>query len=155
MKIGIISSEGGHLAEAFNFREILEGHDVFLVTYRVPHAESFSDNIVKRYYFLRMGATNIVLFFNMILNVFMIFKIFFREKPDILYSAGSEIAIPAFYIGKFFFKTRLIFIETITKVTEGSKTGRAVYSITDIFIVPWRELLRVYGKRAIFLGSII
>jgi len=155
MKIGVISSEGGHLVEALNLLKGFKGHEMFLVTYKVFHVENFKDDRIKRSYYLRMGATNLILFFNTILNSIRLFLIFIKEKPRVLYSTGSEIAIPAFYIGKLFFGTKLIFVETITKVTEGSKTGRFVYPVTDLFIVPWKELLGAYGKKAKFMGQLI
>jgi len=155
VKIGIISSEGGHLVEALNLIEAFKGHEIFLVTYKVFHVENFKDERIKNTYYMRMGATNLILFFNMILNSFKMISIFLKEKPDVLYSAGSEIVIPAFFIGKLIFRTKLIFVETITKVTEGSRTGRLVYPITDLFIVPWKELLSVYGKKAEFRGKVV
>ena len=155
MKIGIISSEGGHLVEALNLIDAFKEHELFLVTYKVFHVEKFSDKRIKRIYYVRMGATNLVLFFNMILNSIKFFHIFLKERPAVLYSTGSEIAFPAFYIGKFFFGTKLVFVETITKVKEPSKTGRVVYPITDLFIVPWKELKDVYGKKAQYAGRVI
>ena len=155
MKIGIISSEGGHLVEALNLIDAFRGHKIFLVTYKVFHVEKFTDSRIKTVYYLRMGATNMVLFFNMIFNSIRLIYIFFKEKPAVLYSTGSEIAIPAFYLGKFLFGTKLIFIETITKVKEASKTGRIVYPITDLFIVPWKDLLNAYGTKARYLGRVV
>jgi len=155
MKVGIISSEGGHLIEALNLIDAFKGQDIFLVTYRVFHVKNFSDSKIKRTYYLGMGATNLALFFNMILNSIKLIYIFLKERPSILYSTGSEIAIPAFYLGKFLFRTKLVFVETITKVKEPSKTGRIVYPITDMFIVPWKDLLNVYGKKAQYLGKVI
>ena len=155
MKVGIISSEGGHLIEALNLIDAFKGQDIFLVTYKVFHVKNFSDSRIKRTYYLRMGATNIVLFFNMILNSIKLIYIFLKERPNVLYSTGSEIAVPAFYLGKFLFRTKLVFVETITKVKEPSKTGRIVYPITDLFIVPWEDLLNVYGKKAQYLGKVI
>jgi len=155
LKIGIISSEGGHLVEALNLIEAFKGHEIFLVTYKVFHVENFKDERIKRAYYLKVAPTNIVLFFNMILNSIKLIFIFLKERPKVLYSTGSEIAVPAFYIGKFLFGTKLIFVETITKVTDASRTGKIVYPVTDLFIVPWRELLSAYGGKAKFLGSLV
>src|SRR4030042_2652628 len=145
MKIGMISSEGGDLIEALNVIDAFRGHSVFSITYDVPHIKDFEDKRIERSYFVGMGKTRFRLFFRLLLGSFKFILVFASEKPDILFSTGSEIAIPAFYIGKYLFGAKLVFIETIAKFYEPSNTGKWIYPIADLFIVPWESLLRAYG----------
>lgn len=87
-------------------------------------------------------------------NAIEIIKIFAREKPDVLFSTGAEIAIPAFYLGKFLFGAKLIFLESIARIKDISLTGKAIMPIVDLFLVQWEELSRKY-KKAKFWGRLI
>jgi UDP-N-acetylglucosamine:LPS N-acetylglucosamine transferase len=77
-----------------------------------------------------------------------------KEKPDALFSTGSEIAIPAFYIGKFLFGAKLIFLESIARIKDISLTGKVLLPIVNLFLVQWEELLHKY-KKAKFWGRVI
>jgi UDP-N-acetylglucosamine:LPS N-acetylglucosamine transferase len=88
-------------------------------------------------------------------GVVKIFLILLKERPDILFSTGSEIAAPAFYLGKFFYRTRLIYLECSAQVYRPSLTGRFIYPITDLFLVQWEPLLKRYGPKAKYVGGLI
>jgi UDP-N-acetylglucosamine:LPS N-acetylglucosamine transferase len=88
-------------------------------------------------------------------GILKILYIFVRERPRILFSTGAEIAIPSFYIGKFVFHTRLIYLECSAQVYNPSLTGRWVYPISDLFLVQWEPLLTQYGSRAKYVGGLI
>ena len=62
------------------------------------------------------------------------------------------MAVPFFYIGKLMGK-KLIYIEVFDRIDKSTLTGKLVYPITDIFIVQWEEMKKVYPK-AINLGCI-
>ena len=70
-------------------------------------------------------------------------------------STGSEIAILAFFLGKFFFRTKLIFLETVTRPKTPSFTARIVYPMTDLFLVQWETLLEKFGPKAQYRGRIL
>lgn len=88
-------------------------------------------------------------------GVVKIFMILLKERPDILFSTGSEIAAPAFYFGKFLFRTKLIYLESSAQVYQPSLTGRFVYPIADLFLVQWKPLLKRYGPKAKYVGGLI
>ncbi len=155
MKIGIICSEGGHLIEALNVIEAFEGSDIFLITYNASHVGSVIQGKLDRVYKISYSVSNLMLFFKLVLNTFKMYRIFRKEKPDVLFSTGSEIAIPAFIIGKVLFGTKLIFLETIAKFNKPSGTGKMLFGISDKFIVPWKSLKKTYGDKAEFYGELI
>jgi beta-1,4-N-acetylglucosaminyltransferase len=82
------------------------------------------------------------------------FGILLRERPKLIVSTGSEIAIPAFYLAKLF-RIKTIFIESWARVIEPSGTGRLVYPVADVFLVQWECLLPKYGKKAKYEGAVI
>ena len=89
------------------------------------------------------------------MGILRIFLTFLKERPAILFSTGAELAIPSFFIGKFFFRTKLIYLECSAQVYHASLTGRLVYPIADLFLVQWEPLLGQYGPRAKYVGGLI
>jgi UDP-N-acetylglucosamine:LPS N-acetylglucosamine transferase len=145
-KIGLICSAGGHFTEMLQLREAFKGHRIFVITYR----EKATLNQENTYYLETWRSPT-----GFIVGLIKIFIIFLKEKPDILFSTGSEIAVPPFYLGKFFFRTKLIYLECSAQVYQPSLTGRCVYPITDLFLVQWEFLLKKYGPKAKYVGGLI
>ena len=157
-KIGIITSSGGHLTEALSTIEAFQGQDVFLVVHNFPSLKEIQLEEVRRIYrlWIILGySSRIGVLLTAFANVFQFIRIFWIEKPSILFSTGAEIALPAFYIGKVLFGARLVFLETLTRVKEFSYTGRLIYPIVDLFLVQWPELLRKERPRAVYRGRLI
>ena len=75
-----------------------------------------------------------------------------KEKPDVIISSGTAVAVPFFYIGKLF-GAKTVYIEVFDRIDKPTVTGKLVYPVTDKFIVKWEEMKKVYPK-AINLGSI-
>jgi beta-1,4-N-acetylglucosaminyltransferase len=146
-KIGLICSAGGHYTEMLQLWEAFEEHPKFLLTYR----EVATMDRKGTYYIDNLFKSPIAFVKGMV----KIFMILLREKPDTLFSTGSEIAAPAFYFGKFLFRTRLIYLECSAQVYRPSLTGRFVYPIADLFLVQWEPLLKRYGPMAKYVGGLI
>ena len=146
-KIGLVCSAGGHYTEMLQLWEAFEEYPKFLLTY-----QEMTTKDQKGAYFVENIFRGPLAF---IKGVGKIFMILLKERPDILFSTGSEIAAPAFYFGKFLFGTKLIYLECSAQVFLPSLTGRCVYPITDLFLVQWEPLLRKYGPKAKYVGGLI
>ena len=91
----------------------------------------------------------------LIMTLIKAVKILLKEKPDVIISTGGgEIAVPFCYIGKVL-GAKVIFIETLTRLTTPSGGGKLVYPIADLFLVQWESLLNRYGKKAKYWGKVI
>ena len=157
-KIGIVTGSGGHLTEALSVIEAFKGHDVFLVVHNFPSLREIQLEEVKRIYRLRIlfGYSSLfAIFLTAFVNLFQFIWIFREEKPSVLFSTGAEIAVPAFYVGKIFFRTQLIFLETLTRVKNLSYAGKVLYPIVDLFLVQWPELLEKAGPKAVYGGRLL
>lgn len=157
-KIGIVTGSGGHLTEALSTLEGFKGHEVFLVVHNFPSLREIQLEEVKKIYRLRilLGYSSLfAVFLTAFVNLFQFIRIFWKEKPSILFSTGAEIAVPAFFVGKIFFRTRLIFLETLTRVKDLSYAAKVLYPIVDLFLVQWPELLEKAGPKAIYGGRLI
>jgi beta-1,4-N-acetylglucosaminyltransferase len=167
MKIGIACSAGGHLTQALSLLEAFRGNECFLILQNFPAVKKFNPPQFARTYHLRILLNYafgirvtpwhtlwLGVYITLLENTFEIIKILMREKPDILFSTGSEIAIPTFYIGKFLFGAKLIYLESVARMKEISFTGRLLMPIVDLFLVQWEELAQKY-KKAKFWGRVI
>lgn len=127
--------------------EAFEGYSYFIITYK---EESVSGQ--KNTYYLKNIARGPLAF---LVGVVRILVILLKERPDIIFSTGSEIAITPFYFGKFLLRTKLIYLESGAQVYHPSGTGKFVYPITDLFLVQWEALLKRYGPKATYVGGLI
>lgn len=84
------------------------------------------------------------------ISFFQGLKVVLQERPSAIISCGPSTALPVFLAGKLG-GAKLIFIESWSKITTRSITGKLVYPLTDIFLVQWKELLPLY-KKAVYRG---
>jgi len=146
VKICLVCSHGGHLTEILQLNEAFEGHETFFITYN-----SVRTRQLERKYLLRNIGTNPLVMARAFLSML---RILLREKPKLIISTGSEIAIPAFYLAKIL-RIKTIFIESWTRVDRPTGTGKIVYPVSDVFLVQWERLLSKYGKKARYEGAIL
>jgi UDP-N-acetylglucosamine:LPS N-acetylglucosamine transferase len=147
MKIALVCSSGGHLTEMLLLMEAFEGYDPFFITYK----NSVTEQLNYRKYLTPNIGTNM---WKMIKTFYQTFKILRKEKPDLIVSTGSEIAIPSCILAKFM-GIKTIYIESWCRVKTKSGTGRLVYYFSDVFLVQWPDLARKYGKKASYKGAVI
>ena len=149
MKICLACSHGGHLTETLQLLKAFEGYDIFFATYNSLRNDEVK-NIARAYFTENIGYN----IWRMIKACFWALGILLREKPAVIISLGAEIAIPFFYLGKLM-GSKTIFIEGLARVTSASGTGKIVYPVSDIFLVQWEPLLKIYGRKARYEGSVI
>jgi len=134
------------LTEILELREAFDGHKTFFITYDSVRTRKLE----HKYLLHNIGKNPLVMAYDSV----AIFRILCKEKPRLIVSTGSEIAIPAFYLAKLF-GIKTIFVETWTRVVQPSGTGRLVYPVADIFLVQWERLRAKYGKKAKYEGAIV
>lgn len=147
MKVSLVSDSGGHLTELLQLEDAFSGHETFLITF----TEVFTKDL-KGAYLLREYRSFVL---TCITVFFRTFLIFLKERPKVIVSTGSYIAIPVFLLGKFFFGAKLIYVESVAQVCVPSMTGRIAYWLSDLFLIQWDSLLDKYGKKARFAGGLI
>lgn len=148
MKACMVGSSGGHLTHLVLLKQFWENEDRFWVTFDKEDARS-ALNHEKVYHCYFPTNRNIK---NLIRNTFLAIKILRKEKPDVIISSGAAVAVPFFYIGKLM-GIKTVYIEVFDRIDKSTMTGKLVYPVTDLFIVQWEEMKKVYPK-AINLGGI-
>lgn len=146
LKVCLTCSHGGHLNELLQLQEAFDGSETFYFCY-----DADTTRRLERAYLVPNMARNPLEFLK---NLMRVYRIFRKERPDLIFSTGAEIAIPVVIVGKLF-RARTIYVECGAQVVHPSVTGRLMYWMADAFFVQWPELLAAYGPRARYAGSLI
>ncbi|CAG5706733.1 putative glycosyl transferase enhancer [Streptococcus pneumoniae] len=148
MKVCLVGSSGGHLTHLYLLKPFWKDRERFWVTFDKEDARSILENEIfyPCYYPTNRNLKNLIK------NTILAFKILRKERPDIIVSSGSAVAVPFFYLGKIF-GAKTVYIEVFDRIDAPTMTGKLVYPVTDRFIVQWEEMKKVYPK-AINLGGI-
>lgn len=80
------------------------------------------------------------------------FSIVMNSKSIGIVSAGPSLTVPLF-IWALIYRKKRIFVESWSRVTKESTTGRICYYISDLFFVQWPELISKYPM-AIYAGRL-
>ena len=81
------------------------------------------------------------------------FWVLLRVRPSAILSTGPDIAVPIAILGKVL-GSKIIFVETGSRVKTLSMTGRIMYRLADLFFVQWTQLAERL-PRAIFAGRLV
>ncbi|UCD20852.1 MAG: capsular biosynthesis protein [archaeon] len=146
MKILLVAASGGHVEEILGLCKHLKGHDISFFTFDDRHLKSlkYTQHLTQD---PRRNPLKLLKIF------FKSLKILSKEKPDVIISTGGQISAIIGVLSKLF-KTKLIYIETSSRITSPSQTGKILYPFSDLFIVQWKPLLKVY-KKAKYGGLLI
>jgi beta-1,4-N-acetylglucosaminyltransferase len=158
MRLLIVLGEGGHTTELLRLVDLLG--DRYDYHYVVCKEDNLSADRIKcpgpihslsRPRGKRTGTLKAI--FRTILVGIQSLWVFFRVRPDAVLSTGPAISVPVSISGKLF-GARIIFVETGSRVTALSMTGRIMYRWADLFFVQWPQLAEKL-PRAIYAGRLI
>ena len=149
MKLALVSSHGGHLTQMLMLAPAFEGHRWFYVTYRCARTEALAAR--ETVYLLPNIGTNLL---RMVWAFLRAVGILLRERPDVIVSTGSEVAIPFSWVGKLL-GAQVVYVETWSRVHSHTGTGPLVYPVADLFLVQWPEVLQHYGSKARYVGGLV
>lgn len=147
MKICLAASAGGHLTELLQLEESWKGDEYFFVSDERLNAIQLSKR--DRVYFVSCPRRNPL---KLLVNFVQSFRIFLKEKPQVVISTGADTAIPICLIAKLFGK-KIIFFESFCRIHSPSLSGKIMYPLTKEFFVQWKENLEFFPK-AKYAGSV-
>ena len=148
-RLCLIASAGGHFAELMCLQEVWRAYPCFWVTSSFAALPGGPGSGTRRHLIID-PQRNALKFFR---NAIQALRIFLRERPDVVVTAGSGIGVPLCLWAKLFGR-KIVFIETAAAVKDLSLTGRIMYPIADLFLVQWRSLTVRY-PRAVFGGAFL
>jgi beta-1,4-N-acetylglucosaminyltransferase len=157
-KVLIMLGMGGHTSQILRLVDMISEN--YEYEYIIGHDDQTSMKKIKfpgKIYRMknpRLMKNNslIPVFFNMFATTIDAFKILIKSKPKVIISAGPSFSIPTFWIAKLFGK-KTIFIESWVRVHNKSLTGKLVYPVSDLFLVQWESMKKVYPK-SVYAGRL-
>jgi UDP-N-acetylglucosamine:LPS N-acetylglucosamine transferase len=150
VRIGLVGSSGGHLAQLLVLRPWWGDHERFWVTFDKPDARSAL--VGERSYWCHFPTNRNLP--NLLRNTWLAVKVLRRERPDVIVSTGAAVAVPFFLVGKLLFRCHTVYVEVVDRVDHPTLTGRLVRPLTDRFLVQWPEQTRLY-RGAIEIGRLM
>ncbi len=145
-KVCVVSSCGGHLTEVRALRPAYEGH---------PHFYVLNDRVLLppdmegKTYFIRHSERDLLFLVNLV-DAWRILRL---ERPAVILSTGAGPVVPFALVGKLL-GIPTLFVETFTRITAPSLTGRIMYRLADRFVYQWPALSR-YFPRGVFGGTVV
>jgi UDP-N-acetylglucosamine--N-acetylmuramyl-(pentapeptide) pyrophosphoryl-undecaprenol N-acetylglucosamine transferase len=141
--IHLAASLGGHLELLTGAREAFAGFDRVWVTSEGAKAEALRAEGERVEVLPRMDRANVAP------AAFVRgAALALRERPRVVVTSGAGVVAP-FCATSRALGARLIFVETMARVTSGSATGRALARIAHAVAVQWPELRATYPRAVV------
>jgi UDP-N-acetylglucosamine:LPS N-acetylglucosamine transferase len=145
-KICLVSSSGGHWEQLQRLKPLLEQYEGFFVSEKTMFSCS------AKYLLKQTDLKDKQMIPKLLSNMMKACIIWRKEKPDLIITTGTLAALP-FYLLARLFRKKFIFIETFSRIYDGTKAGRLMYGHSDMFIIQWESLRSSYPN-AVYGGSI-
>ncbi len=139
LKVCIVSSCGGHLTEV---RRLKPAYDAYEHFYVLNDKALLPADMEGRTLFITHAERD----WRVLKNIREAIAILARERPQVILSTGAGPAVPFALVGRLFFGTRVVFVETITRIDRPSLTGRLMYYLAHDFFYQWQGLARWFPK---------
>lgn len=146
-KICIVSSCGGHLTEVRCLRSAYGQHPHFYV---LNDQALLPADMKGKTWFIAHSERD----WKFLLNLGEAFRILWKERPAVILSTGAGPVVPFALIGRLFFGTRVVFVETITRIEKPSMTGKIMYHLAHDFFYQW-ESLRPFFPKGTYGGPLL
>ncbi len=150
MRICIVSSAGGHLVQCLKLLPIFKKHEVSVITFEKTPLKTLLKGL--KAYLIENPKRNpikYIIFTPKFLNILI------KEKPNVVITTGAGVAVPICIFAKLFFNSKIIFIESFSRIYKPSSTGKILYNFADLFFIQWPKLRTKYGEKAIYAGSLL
>lgn len=153
-KVLFIASTGGHLNELMQLNPLFNKYNYYIITEKDKSTIDLKKIYNTRISYLKYGTRKnyfrypFIFIFNCLKSIYLYIKI----KPKYIITTGTHTSVPICYLGKLF-GSKIIFIETFANINTRTLSGKLIYPISNLFIVQWEEMLKLYPK-AVFGGSI-
>ena len=149
-KVCFAASSGGHLEQLYCLKPLMKEYPSFIITEKTVYKPK--DIGIKTYFLKQVNRKEKLVLIYMLYNLLLTFRIFIKEKPDVIITTGVLATVPMCMIGKLF-KKKIIYIESFAKMKDATVTGKLMYPIADEFYVQWESMLQVFPK-AKYVGGI-
>ena len=146
-RLCLVSSSGGHWEQLQKLQPLIDKYDGFMVTEKTQFQEN------AKYFMMQTDLKDRFMPFKMAINSLRSLAIWIKERPDFVITTGALCSYPVCIIAKKIFKSKIIYIESFARCDTVSLTGKLMIKHADLFIVQWKEMLKLLPK-AVYGGGI-
>ncbi|WP_436698937.1 UDP-N-acetylglucosamine--LPS N-acetylglucosamine transferase [Nocardioides sp. BYT-33-1] len=148
MRVLLVSSSGGHLAQLLCLRPWWEKHERHWVTFDTEDAVAKlqGEDVTWAHH---PTTRNLV---NLGRNAKQARAVLARFGPDLVVSTGAAVAVPYFWL-RHRRHTSSIYLEVYDRVETPTLTGRLCRPASDLFLVQWPEQQRLY-RSSVLVGGL-
>jgi UDP-N-acetylglucosamine:LPS N-acetylglucosamine transferase len=149
MRVMLVCSSGGHLAQLHRLRPWWQKNDRVWVTFPSAQAASLlrGEHVEFAFHPTTRNAVNALR------NLRLAFRLIRAERPDVVISDGAGVAFP-FFLASRMLSVRTVYLEVYGRISGGTLTGRLCYPLSDLFLLQWPEQARSY-PRGELIGCLI
>ena len=131
----LVCSTGGHLLQLVALESAWSGFSRVWVTFDKSDARSLlrDEQVLYAY-----GPTNRSIK-NLLRNLGVAWRTVRRVRPEVVLTTGAGIAVPFAWVGRLY-GARVVYVESLTRITGPSLSYRLIRPIADRRYVQWEEL---------------
>lgn len=149
MRILLVSSAGGHLAQLLLLRSFLDKHECTWVTLDKPDAR---ERLAGERVYWAHGPTNRAAR-KAVRNLSLASRVFREVRPDIVLSNGAGVALPFFLVARAR-GVPSVFFEVYDRIDTPSLTGALLAPLATRVVAQWPDQLEAY-PHADLLGPML
>lgn len=149
MRVLLVCSSGGHLAQLIALRPWWERHDRVWVTFDTPDARSLLGG--ERVIWAHSPTTRNIP--NLIRNLGVASRVLHGYRPEVVVSDGAGVAFPFFLLG-WLYGAKRVYVEVCDRIDTATLTGRLCYPLSDLFLLQWEEQKKLFPQ-GIVIGRLI
>lgn len=141
MRLLLVSSSGGHLAQLLLLRPWWEVEERHWVTFDSRDAVSAlaGESVSWAYHPTTRNLPNAAR------NLALAWRLMRRQRPDVVVSTGAGVAFPFFVVARLL-RVRTVYIEVFDRIDDPTLTGALCYPLSDVFALQWPEQQRQYPQ---------
>jgi UDP-N-acetylglucosamine:LPS N-acetylglucosamine transferase len=141
LKLALVCSPGGHLAQLYRLHPWWRQHERLWVTFRKPDSESLigDEQVVWAYHPTTRNLPNLLR------NLWLSWRVLRDHRPDVVVSNGAGVAFP-FFLSARLLGIKTVYVEVYDRIDSRTMSGRLCYPLSDLFLLQWDEQRRLYPK---------
>ena len=149
LKICVACSPGGHMVQARRLASVYEEHEHFYFTFSGPVARELEKNARVR------TIPNVVKGnpVSWVVGLVQSLRVAVTERPDVVITTGAGVVVFLCLFCKLF-GAKLVFLESMARVSRPTLTARMLYPFADLFLVQWPQLCKFFSK-AEYVGRVL
>lgn len=148
MRLLLVCSSGGHLAQLMCLRSWWSQHERLWVTFDTADAVSKleGEQVVWAHHPTTRNVPNLLR------NTALARRTMHDFRPDVVVTTGAAVAVPFFWLRRLY-RASSVYLEVYDRIDTPTLTGRLCRPVTDLFLVQWPEQQEHY-RSSVLLGGV-